>query len=186
MRVFWENGYAATSLDQIAKATRINRPSLNAAFGSKKELYLRTIENFADHMHSTLAKAASSHTTVSARLAAVFETAIDLYTTSASGTPAALGCFVMSTLPSEADTDPEMRESLLEVTNRMDSALAKAVRDTPSNGKETGQLLAILLHGLSLRARAGENPDRLKCLANAGLNRLLAQQPDDANLTTPT
>src|SRR6187402_999199 len=42
--VFWKAGYAATSLDDLAAATGMNRPSLYAAFGDKRELYLKTLD----------------------------------------------------------------------------------------------------------------------------------------------
>ncbi len=54
MLVFWQHGYAATSLDQIAEATGLNRPSLYAAFGSKKDMYLKVISRFADQMQAHL------------------------------------------------------------------------------------------------------------------------------------
>src|SRR5580700_11977719 len=44
--VFWKYGYAATSLDDLAAATGMNRPSLYAAFGDKRDLYLKTLERY--------------------------------------------------------------------------------------------------------------------------------------------
>src|SRR5579883_1226199 len=46
MRVFWTGGYAATSLDELSAATRMNRPSLYAAFGDKQALYRTLIERY--------------------------------------------------------------------------------------------------------------------------------------------
>ena len=42
--VFWVKGYAATSLDDIAEATGMNRPSLYAAFGDKEAIYLAALK----------------------------------------------------------------------------------------------------------------------------------------------
>ena len=39
MAVFWDAGYAATSLDDLSAATGMNRPSLYGAFGDKHALY---------------------------------------------------------------------------------------------------------------------------------------------------
>src|ERR1700735_5837445 len=39
--VFWNDGFAATSLDDISAATGLNRPSLYGAFGDKRALYLQ-------------------------------------------------------------------------------------------------------------------------------------------------
>ena len=46
--LFWRNGYAAVSLDDIARATGMNRPSLAAAFGDKRNLYCETLERYRD------------------------------------------------------------------------------------------------------------------------------------------
>src|SRR5882724_10797919 len=41
---FWKAGYAGTSLDDLSAATGMNRPSLYAAFGDKRDLYLKALE----------------------------------------------------------------------------------------------------------------------------------------------
>src|SRR5690242_6750892 len=41
---FKDGGYSSTSLDDIVRATGLNRPSLYAAFGDKKALYLAAIQ----------------------------------------------------------------------------------------------------------------------------------------------
>ena len=56
MRVFWENGYAGTSLTQLTSALGINKPSLYAAFGNKEQLFATSMEHYMDryaapHLH---------------------------------------------------------------------------------------------------------------------------------------
>src|ERR1700683_5871232 len=43
---FWKGGYAGTSLDDLVAATGMNRPSLYAAFGDKRDLYVKTLERY--------------------------------------------------------------------------------------------------------------------------------------------
>src|SRR4051812_36374931 len=38
--VFWDAGFAASSLDELSAAMEMNRPSVYAAFGDKETLYL--------------------------------------------------------------------------------------------------------------------------------------------------
>jgi TetR/AcrR family transcriptional repressor of nem operon len=38
MQVLWSKGYDATSLDDLCDATGLSRPSLDAAFGDKRNL----------------------------------------------------------------------------------------------------------------------------------------------------
>src|SRR5882757_11478340 len=45
---FWKAGYAGTSLDDLSEATGMNRPSLYAAFGDKRDLYLKTLEYYRE------------------------------------------------------------------------------------------------------------------------------------------
>ena len=45
---FWKAGYAGTSLDDLVAATGMNRPSLYAAFGDKRDLYLKTLEYYRE------------------------------------------------------------------------------------------------------------------------------------------
>src|SRR6185312_7949438 len=54
---FWKAGYAGTSLADLSEATGMNRPSLYAAFGDKRDLYLKTLEHYRDESRA-LAKAA--------------------------------------------------------------------------------------------------------------------------------
>src|SRR3954451_8054213 len=46
--VFWNLGYAATSLDDLAAATGLNRPSLYGAFGDKHALYMAALQRSRD------------------------------------------------------------------------------------------------------------------------------------------
>src|SRR3981189_3871404 len=44
--VFWKDGFAATSLDDLSAATGMNRPSLYGAFGDKRELYIKSYARY--------------------------------------------------------------------------------------------------------------------------------------------
>ena len=48
MNAFWTKGYAATSLKDLSAAMGISGPSIYSAFGDKRELYLKTIDRYAD------------------------------------------------------------------------------------------------------------------------------------------
>ena len=43
---FWQTGYSGTSLDSIAAATGMNPPSLYAAFGNKRAIYLKALSRY--------------------------------------------------------------------------------------------------------------------------------------------
>src|SRR5271170_3092720 len=46
MDLFWDRGYAATSLDDLSRAMDMNRPSIYAAFGDKQALYRQALDHY--------------------------------------------------------------------------------------------------------------------------------------------
>ncbi|WP_405914870.1 TetR/AcrR family transcriptional regulator [Streptomyces sp. NBC_00728] len=56
MDLFWRRGYAETSLPDLLKELSIGSGSFYAAFGSKEELYLRTLERYTTLQGSSLEK----------------------------------------------------------------------------------------------------------------------------------
>ncbi|MCR9117583.1 MAG: TetR/AcrR family transcriptional regulator [bacterium] len=48
MEVFWEKGYAATSISDITEATGIKRGSLYNAFDGKRDLFVRALLKYGD------------------------------------------------------------------------------------------------------------------------------------------
>ena len=46
MRLFWRQGYHATSIQDLVEATGINRASLYATFGGKEALFLAAVERY--------------------------------------------------------------------------------------------------------------------------------------------
>ena len=55
--VFWKEGFAATSLDDLSAATGMNRPSLYGAFGDKRELYIKSYESYRDRARQRMGEA---------------------------------------------------------------------------------------------------------------------------------
>lgn len=48
VELFWSHGYEGTSVSDLVKAMGVTPPSLYAAFGSKKELYFRALDKYAE------------------------------------------------------------------------------------------------------------------------------------------
>ena len=63
LRLFWEKGYAATSLHDLEKGTGLNRASIYNAFGNKRSLFKRCLALYigqVEAMLDSITKAASS------------------------------------------------------------------------------------------------------------------------------
>ena len=74
---FWKAGYAGTSLDDLAAATGMNRPSLYAAFGDKRELYLKTLEHYRDEYRALAREALADDPTLRVFLKRFYDTALE-------------------------------------------------------------------------------------------------------------
>lgn len=175
---FWDRGLEGVSLDEITAATGVARPSLAAAFGDKRALYLRTIAAFTDELEKAAKEILSGRGELRAEMAAFFKGAVDLYVMD--GAPR--GCMALCTLPVAAANDPEMRARLSEVIAATDAIftarfrLARTRGELPADANATahGALAAALLHSVALRARAGASKPALQAMIRSALHVLCA------------
>jgi len=111
MELFWRQGFAATSLDQIADVTKVNRPSLYSTFGNKMDMFLMCLGRFSDKM-SKLAKATMGEAqTLEYGLHSFFNGLIEIYYDE-DGDDLQLGCFVFSTAIAESPGNVEIKDAV--------------------------------------------------------------------------
>jgi AcrR family transcriptional regulator len=169
--VFWSTGYSGASLDSIATAAGMNRPSLYAAFGDKHSLYIKALEQYWE-VASAEMQAALTDTGLTLREALLrfYEGQLSIYF-SGEGQPR--GCFAIGTATTEAVDDPEIRAVLSDRLSRLDADLEVRLRTAIESGELKGGvdaaalavLASSLLHSISIRARAGKSRGELTALA---------------------
>jgi TetR/AcrR family transcriptional regulator, copper-responsive repressor len=172
---FWNCGYAATSLDDLAAATGMNRPSLYAAFGDKSELYLKTLERYRDQSRAFALELLTDDPTLRVYLTRFYEKALDIYL---SGDERARGCYIITTAATQATLDPAVRIFLAESIRRTEAFLSGLIAkardrgeiDSNSDPTALGQVATATLHTLALRARAGVPRKQLSALARAAID----------------
>jgi AcrR family transcriptional regulator len=174
LELFWERGLAATSLDDLAAAMGMQRPSIANAFGDKQALYRRALAAFADQARAGAA-ASLAEPELERALERFYLAALDVY---CAGDPAQ-GCLVICTAPAAALVHPEVRDDLLQVVRDLDTALGRrfALAGDPEHGT-SAKLAQAVLHSLAIRARAGESKASLRRLARAAAHRLAAAAAD--------
>lgn len=78
--LFWVNGFADTSLDDLSAAMGMGRPSIYHAFGDKETLFLRALERFRDTTGATPMRAFADADSIREALDALFRQVVE-YTT---------------------------------------------------------------------------------------------------------
>ena len=61
MRAFWAHGYEATSVQDLVDCTGVNRGSLYATFGDKRELFMATLRKYDETMRQKLLADLEAH-----------------------------------------------------------------------------------------------------------------------------
>jgi AcrR family transcriptional regulator len=176
---FWAAGYSATSLDDLATATGMNRPSLYAAFGNKQALYLKALAQLGGNMEQQVGAVLGAPLPLAEALRRFYLNALTLYL---SGQEGPRGCFIICTTTAEAHAEPEIREFLGQTLRHLDDALVARFRAAVEQGElpahadadTLGRVAASLLHSLAVRARAGQSRASLRRLVDGGVKVLTA------------
>lgn len=171
---FREGGFSGTSLDQIAADTGLNRPSLYAAFGDKRAMYLQALALVATDLEGAADRLEAADLPFPRMLARWFQGCVEAYT---DNEQAPGGCLAVCTASAEAVTDADIRRGLSEVLRIIDERmkrwfLAAGYKDAAARAA----LAAGLMHSLSLRARAGASASQLHALWRNALPAILGHK----------
>ena len=174
---FWKNGYAATSLDDLAAATGMNRPSLYAAFGDKRDLYLKTLQRYQQQSRALSLQLLADSPTLRVFLTRFYDGALELYR---AGEAEARGCYSISTAPAQAASDPAVRAFLADSIRGTDAFLAEVIGKARDRGEiaasadpsALAQIATATLHTVAVRSRVGVPRKELKALAAAAIDMI--------------
>ena len=174
---FWKAGYAGTSLDDLSEATGMNRPSLYAAFGDKRDLYLKTLEYYRNESRTLAREALADHPPLRVFLKRFYSKALELYL---EGGPR--GCYSIGTAATVAAVDDGVRAFLAESMRTTDSFLKHQIEKAKERGEIAAStdpaalayLASATLHTLAVRSRAGLPRKELDALVDAAIGVICA------------
>ena len=175
--VFWDRGFAGTSLDTLSAATQLNRPSLYGAFGDKEALYLDVMEAYRAESMDVLADALDPSLPLRDNLTRVYKSALEIYL---HGETSARGCFLISTATAEAIQYERVRDLLSRsfedfdgaIEQRMALAVERGELPDGSDVHMLARLASAVMHSLAVRARAGDSRKTLEALARSGVDMI--------------
>ncbi|MBQ0927722.1 TetR/AcrR family transcriptional regulator [Saccharopolyspora endophytica] len=172
---FWDKGYAATSLDDLMRASGLGKGSLYGAFGDKRSLFLRVLRDYDEANDRMLRE----------RLAAA-KRGVDFVRDFVRGpgcdaTGARRGCLLANTTAELAmsmpDVAAEARRSYEATTRVLTEALDRAQRegdvDPDADTEELARAVLAAQLGIVALGRTGMDLDELTTAADCALRRLL-------------
>jgi AcrR family transcriptional regulator len=165
--VFLAKGFTGASLDELAAAAGLNRPSLYAAFGDKEQLYIATLRFYGARSIEGLDAILGGPGTIQQRLARVYSAAIDLYT----APPHRPGCMIVGTAAVESPTYPKIAAAAAELLAAIEKSLERgfAASDLPAKPTPAARarMAGAIMYAIAIRARLGAKASDLKAFANS-------------------
>lgn len=171
--LFWRKGYEATSLSDLTEAMGINRPSLYAAFGDKKALFLKVLDRYlacpAAGMADAVEGSASAREAVRTLLYRVAE--------SAESTDKPTGCLLVH---GALCGDGEVGEVQAELARRR-AAGEVALRCRLDRARQAGEIppdtdiaalakfFSSVQQGMAVQARSGASAAELRAVADQAM-----------------
>lgn len=170
--LFWEKGFQNTSIDEIAEAVGVKKPSLYAAFGDKEMLFRKVLQRYSCKLSEPV-QALNRYDDVREAINAFIE--LGIAAGCSNGHPR--GCLLASAFADSTLLPPNLAKEIKVLVDQADQAVAqrlkKAVRDrqlpADFDVKGTAKFLITLMHGVALRIRAGANRADLQRIKKAAL-----------------
>lgn len=164
MLLFWKQGYESTSISDLTRELRITPPSLYAAFGDKRRLFL---EALARYLSGPVTSASIIDGAPTARKAAS-----DLLETSAiafTGPHTPAGCLLASSAiscsPAAADVQAELATIRRDIEARLSARITRGITLGELPGDCDAETLAAqvtaVIQGMSTLARDGATREKL-------------------------
>lgn len=164
-RLFWREGAAGVTLDRLAGATGLHKPSLYAAFGGKEALYVAALDAYIERGAPDVSGALAA-APLTAALAAFFEADLEVFC----GSDGRRGCFLIGTAIEAAAGSEAVRARVDAVFAglrrvlrvRIERAIAEG--DLPGRA-DAGALAEVVFaahNSLAVEARAGASREALR------------------------
>jgi len=165
MKVFWSNGYEATSLSMLLRETGLSKSSFYDSFGSKHELFLATFNLYHNNRINILNSYLSGAENKFQGISNFFHSILDI----AGDKERLSGCMSVNEAIELAPHDTQFRELVEADFQKVEDAFFETITIGITQGsitsKEDARVLArflvVSLHGLHVMNRAGSNQQRI-------------------------
>lgn len=175
MKLFWSRGYTNTSLPELLQAMNIARSSFYASFGTKKKLFIESLELFGERTLAIIDKHATQLPSTALPRAFFNTTLLEV-----SQRRMKHGCLMVNTVLELADVDPQLNRLAAKKLSAIENAFALAFEQGRHNGElttahspsELASLVMTVNLGLRVQSRLNTSQKALKLLIASNLSLL--------------
>lgn len=177
MRVFWKNGYEATSMENLEEAMKLKRTSIYNAFGNKRQLYKAVLDRYLNTVLSRFTAAFKQADSAKGAVEAVFRTTVDHHFNF--DNPG--GCLVVLSVLENHQHDESTRRMLEDILQGLSHAVMERLKqgvlegelkpDTPV--RRIGDQVTAMVNGITVMVKAHFPETHLRELAEASADMLL-------------
>lgn len=172
MRLFWKQGYEATSMQDLCDVMGINRGSLYDTFGNKRFLFLDAIQRYLE-IHPIEFDSDSDSFSAVATIEKIFMDMVDEGVTDTSRS----GCFMANTIVELAPHDMEIATLCINSRNAYEDLFSHLLtyaeeHDEIPSGKNLiaiSRFLVNTVYGLRLTAKTTNDRDILEDIVRSAL-----------------
>jgi TetR/AcrR family transcriptional repressor of nem operon len=176
MQVFWHKGYEATSMEDLLSAMDLNRGSLYATFGDKRQLFLKVIDRycttFASSKFFLLDQPGPALPSLRRFISGMIEGCL--------ADPQRRGCLIANTVmelsPHEKEIAGTLRQALKMVEDTFFNVLARAKQQgelkNDKDPRALARFLTTMMQGTIVMTKAGAPADVVKQTAETALSIL--------------
>ena len=133
MDEFWKKGYESTSLNDLCCCTGLHKGSLYQAFGDKHQLFMRSLNHYADREFREVADVAFQQDSPLDSIRALVRTVCDH---AAEGR----GCLMINSIVELAPHDPEVRDMLAKEGQRRIGVMTELLTKAQALGEIRAEL----------------------------------------------
>jgi len=172
MQVFWEQGFEATSLDDLTVAMNIKRPSLYNSFGDKETLYLEALKHYQDISSTFMFSVFNTTPDVMSGFKKMFYEAVN-------SDDACFGCMVVTASNEFANRNQNVADIVRSAEVTTEKAFKELIEKAQQNNeidasidaKNAAAILYNTLIGIRTQARGGVAGDKLEQITNSVLSQ---------------
>lgn len=129
MRLFWTQGYEATSIQDLVETLDLSRSSIYDTFGDKHQLFLQALDNYRQLIVQNIERLLMSDQPFPALLVRLF----DQFINDAQGRTR--GCFMVNSIAELAPQDPEVVDIAARYSGEVRQLLTQALAAAQARGE---------------------------------------------------